>query len=241
MPRARPTAQVRNRFGFGSSGRAGPEFGEGEAAARWPPRGPEPPDGGQRTGMALSARGRPQRPPAPVRGPPHSARGPAKAPLAVRQAVRHMGGLHESSAAALSTVASFLREDSDGEPLAPPRLQPFDRLLDHHLGSLSRFLSAEELASRSRDTAPSKGPGQSQWHEDMPPAILFARSKPSSRADAAILDRWITSAFTGYAQRSQQMSLSGEVDDEEELSRAVEELVPILSIGLHEIVSQVIL
>lgn len=67
----------------------------------------------------------------------------------------------------------------------------------------------------------------------MPEAVLFPANKPSSRADAAILDQWITKAFESYAQR-----IDGS-KGEEDLTKIVEELVPILSIGLHEVVRQV--
>lgn len=63
-----------------------------------------------------------------------------------------------------------------------------------------------------------------------PATILFPANKPSSRADAMILDRWVTDALGKFATR---------MNTKEDLSDAVEELVPILSIGLHEVVRQV--
>lgn len=64
--------------------------------------------------------------------------------------------------------------------------------------------------------------------------MLFPANKPTSRADAAVLDRWITESFINYAQR-----ISEGQGEEEDLIKTVEDLVPILSIGLHELVRQV--
>lgn len=82
------------------------------------------------------------------------------------------------------------------------------------------------------DAGLSKGFPQSEWSEEMPSVILFPSNKPSSRADAVILDQWVTNALTKYADK---MSGGSEVD----LPKVVDELVPILSIGLHELVRQV--
>merc|ERR1719171_2068451 len=54
---------------------------------------------------------------------------------------------------------------------------------------------------------------------------------PSSRTDAIMLDAWITKSLEKYSDK---------VSEKEDLAAAVEELVPILSIALHEIVRQVI-
>jgi len=67
----------------------------------------------------------------------------------------------------------------------------------------------------------------------MPDAVLFPANKPSSRADAQVLDQWVSKSFASYAQRSKDKV------PVEDLTKAVEELVPVLSIGLNEIVRQV--
>lgn len=64
--------------------------------------------------------------------------------------------------------------------------------------------------------------------------ILFPTNKPSSRADAVILDRWVTSALGKYAEK-----MSNSPQQEGNLPQVIDELVPILSIGLHEVVRQV--
>lgn len=74
----------------------------------------------------------------------------------------------------------------------------------------------------------------SQWSEEMPSIIMFPTNKPCSRADAVILSNWVTRALSRYADK---LSSTGEND--EQLSQVVDELVPILSIGLHEVVRQV--
>lgn len=73
----------------------------------------------------------------------------------------------------------------------------------------------------------------------MPQAILFPANKPSSRADAQVLDQWVSASFASYAQRSVKGAAKDDSQLEEDLTKAVEELVPILSIGLNEIVRQV--
>lgn len=122
---------------------------------------------------------------------------------------------------------------------ATARRPPLERLLDRQLQSVSTFVSSEGSllqqgmgrqggqAGASRRSA-SAGPVD----DGPPPVILFPANKPSSRADAVILDRWVTQALESYARRSQAQGT-------EDLSRAVDELVPVLSIGLHEVVRQV--
>jgi len=50
----------------------------------------------------------------------------------------------------------------------------------------------------------------------MPQAVLFPSNKPSSRADAVVLNQWVTKALSNYAQR-QSVSLA----NEEDLSKTV--------------------
>lgn len=64
------------------------------------------------------------------------------------------------------------------------------------------------------------------WHTKVFPSIM-----PSSRTDAIMLDAWITKSLERYSER---------VSEKDDLAQAVEELVPILSVALHEIVRQVI-
>merc|ERR1719486_111086 len=64
------------------------------------------------------------------------------------------------------------------------------------------------------------------WHTKVFPSIV-----PSSRTDAIMLDAWITKSLERYSER---------VSEKDDLAQAVEELVPILSVALHEIVRQVI-
>lgn len=117
---------------------------------------------------------------------------------------------------------------------ASPQRQPLERLLDRRMQSVSTFVSSAASvgfpgAQTARETRQ-----LSAWSEMMPEAILFPANKPSSRADAEVLDRWVTSSFQSYAQR--QMNAKDSVED---LSKTVQELVPILSIGLNEVVRQV--
>lgn len=111
--------------------------------------------------------------------------------------------------------------------------RPLEKLLDRRLHSVSSFLSVVDSVDFG---SPSSRPEASQWSQEMPEVILFPPNKPSSRADAAILNRWVSVAFANYAQRV--AGWSPEASDDE-VARAVEELVPVLSIGLHEIVRQV--
>lgn len=65
------------------------------------------------------------------------------------------------------------------------------------------------------------------WHTK-----VFPSSNPASRTDAVMLDQWITKALKEYGEGA---SSSGK----EELARAIEDLVPILSVALHEMARQV--
>merc|ERR1719401_2652858 len=60
---------------------------------------------------------------------------------------------------------------------------------------------------------------------------VFPSNNPSSRTDAVRLDAWITRSLEMYKKTS--------TGGKEDLARAVEDLVPILSVALHEIVRQV--
>jgi len=68
----------------------------------------------------------------------------------------------------------------------------------------------------------------------MPSPIVFPGNKPSSRADAAVLNRWITSVLDRYAEK-----MAAGQEETTSLTQMVDELVPILSIGLHELTRQV--
>lgn len=115
---------------------------------------------------------------------------------------------------------------------ATGQLQPPERMLDRRLVSASTFVSSGVDGGSSVGT---QGLDEPQWSRSMPPALLFPGNKPTSRADAVMLDRWIADSLASYAERTGSREETGE----EDLSMAVEELVPILSIGLHEIVRQV--
>jgi len=65
------------------------------------------------------------------------------------------------------------------------------------------------------------------WH-----TRVFPSAQPSSRSDAVRLDAWITRTLERYQEMCKQSA-------NEDLATAVEDLVPILSVGLHEIVRQV--
>mmetsp|Transcript_44512 Transcript_44512/g.70776 ORF Transcript_44512/g.70776 Transcript_44512/m.70776 type:complete len:400 (+) Transcript_44512:60-1259(+) len=116
-----------------------------------------------------------------------------------------------------------------------PQRQPLERLLDRRMQSVSTFVSsAASVGFTGSQTA--RETRLSTWPEMMPEAILFPANKPSSRADAEVLDRWVSSSFQSYARRQR---LDSKENLEEDLSKTVQELVPILSIGLNEVVRQV--
>lgn len=112
-------------------------------------------------------------------------------------------------------------------PLTPG--QPFARLLSRADFSMTTFHSSLE----SEGDCPSSA-SQAKWSEQMPQAILFPANKPSSRADASVLNQWLTRALENYAKRTIHSDLRVE-----DLNKAIEELVPILSIGFNELVRQV--
>lgn len=74
----------------------------------------------------------------------------------------------------------------------------------------------------------------SHWSEEMPSLIMFPTNRPCSRADAVVLDRWVTTMLSRYASKMANLQ-----SEENNLSQVVDELIPILSIALHEVVRQV--
>lgn len=124
-------------------------------------------------------------------------------------------------------------------PLSSPQdsRPPLERLLDRRLQSVSTFVSSTQtqIGAANGDPLLSKsGMQQSQWSEEMPNAILFPTNKPSSRADAVMLGQWVTTSLARYAEK-----MANTKEEPGDLPRMVDELVPILSIGLHEVVRQV--
>mmetsp|Transcript_38916 Transcript_38916/g.70202 ORF Transcript_38916/g.70202 Transcript_38916/m.70202 type:complete len:519 (-) Transcript_38916:16-1572(-) len=65
------------------------------------------------------------------------------------------------------------------------------------------------------------------WHTK-----IFPSEKPSSRTDAIMLDAWITQALARHQEEH-------EVTSKEDFAKTVEDLVPLLSVALHEMVRQV--
>eukprot|EP00448_Togula_jolla_P021147 CAMPEP_0170573856 /NCGR_PEP_ID=MMETSP0224-20130122/2989_1 /TAXON_ID=285029 /ORGANISM="Togula jolla, Strain CCCM 725" /LENGTH=402 /DNA_ID=CAMNT_0010896473 /DNA_START=82 /DNA_END=1290 /DNA_ORIENTATION=- len=78
-----------------------------------------------------------------------------------------------------------------------------------------------------RDSSSKYSQEDGLWH-----ARVFPSDQPSSRTDAVQLDAWITRCLERYQQ-------SSSCETKEELARAVEDLVPILSVGLHEVARQI--
>lgn len=110
-----------------------------------------------------------------------------------------------------------------------PAKGSMSRLLDHRTQSVSTFASSAQ--SMGLGSALSS---KAWWSEEMPSPILFPTNKPSSRADATILNHWITNVLDRYAER-----MAGGHEQTTTLTQMVDELVPILSIGLHELTRQV--
>lgn len=75
----------------------------------------------------------------------------------------------------------------------------------------------------------------SKWSEEMPSVMLFPANKPSSRADAVVLDKWVTGVLERYAEKVAHQSQEERAD----IAKLVDELVPVLSIGMDEVVRQV--
>jgi len=119
-------------------------------------------------------------------------------------------------------------------PESPASTRAFDstsRWLDSQNHELSLFDSLTKEDGWRSASWPSP-----DWLLQMPEVVSFPMNKPSSQADADALDQWVTESFTKYAQHALYISGDG---GEEDVCKVVEELVPVLSIGLHEIVRQV--
>lgn len=137
-------------------------------------------------------------------------------------------------AATAPAIGSTARAFKPSRPL-------FERLLDSRLQSVTSFVSSTSDAQFERSfgsqSARETRHQDSSWSDVIPEAILFPANKPSSRADAQVLDQWVSASFSNYAQRFDSPKF--QEDNDEHLTNAVEELVPVLSIGLNEIVRQV--
>jgi hypothetical protein len=72
------------------------------------------------------------------------------------------------------------------------------------------------------------------WHTKS-----FPSASPSSREDAVMLDAWITKALEHHGANTKVQHGAKAPSGSHELAKAVENLVPILSTALHEMVRQV--
>eukprot|EP00921_Rhytidocystis_pertsovi_P012698 GHVQ01020631.1.p1 GENE.GHVQ01020631.1~~GHVQ01020631.1.p1 ORF type:complete len:392 (-),score=63.58 GHVQ01020631.1:738-1913(-) len=107
---------------------------------------------------------------------------------------------------------SYLREK---KPFLPCRLPTSLIPEQDHINQKTFF---PEVGSTYKET-------DGMWH-----SVMFPSNRPSSRLDAVMLDKWISQALERHARQ---------LGTKEDLATAVEELVPVLSIGLHELVRQV--
>lgn len=130
-------------------------------------------------------------------------------------------------------------------PCCEPAPPPFEQLLKSRLQSVSSFVSWASTSEFAADKFESQRDGfggskPSKLPDSAPTALLFPSSKPSSRADAIVLDKWVSEALAGFANKedSKHFTEPGE-EGKSDLSGAVEELVPVLSIAFHETVRQV--
>lgn len=87
----------------------------------------------------------------------------------------------------------------------------------------------ETLASMLSGGTSIGSAGSSGNHMNTVAFVMFAPDRSSSRADAIALDRWVSKSFQQFVQTSGSLGVEG----------TVEQLVPILSTGLHEVIRQV--
>jgi len=85
-----------------------------------------------------------------------------------------------------------------------------------------------EKSFMAKDTSSVYRDEDGLWHTK-----IFPSEKPSSRMDAVMLDAWITRALNRHQEERATAA------SKDEFAKTVEDLVPILSIALHEIVRQV--
>lgn len=110
-----------------------------------------------------------------------------------------------------------------------PRLPPLEKLLG--LPSSTTFVTATHDMGLSANAAEPP-----QWAQEMPLAPpMFSKNKPSCRMDAVILNKWISSVLDRYAEKM----AAGKELKQQSLPQVVDELVPMLALGLHELSRQV--
>eukprot|EP00930_Biecheleria_cincta_P086262 TRINITY_DN75584_c0_g1_i1.p1 TRINITY_DN75584_c0_g1~~TRINITY_DN75584_c0_g1_i1.p1 ORF type:complete len:578 (+),score=127.77 TRINITY_DN75584_c0_g1_i1:35-1768(+) len=86
-----------------------------------------------------------------------------------------------------------------------------------------------ETSFMAKDATSTYNESDGLWHTK-----VFPSEMPSSRTDAVMLDAWITRALDRY-QREVLENATGK----EDFAETVQDLVPILSVALHELVRQV--
>lgn len=104
------------------------------------------------------------------------------------------------------------------------RRPPFARLLAHADKSTST------LASLVSDDAATTAAKVSKTFKEELDTLLIPGPKPASRADAMMIDNWVATALGRYVDKTRGR--------DENITGAVEDLVPILSIALHEVVRE---
>lgn len=90
--------------------------------------------------------------------------------------------------------------------------------------------SASTLASLVSEDQTNSAARTSKNFKDELQTLLIPGPKPPSRVDAIMIDEWVSTNLARYVERSKNKA--------ENLSQAVEEIVPVLSIALHEVVRQ---
>jgi hypothetical protein len=122
-----------------------------------------------------------------------------------------------------TTADRWLKSTQKGAP-GNFRRPPFARLLAHADKSTST------LASLVSDDASGSAAKASKTFKEELETLLIPGPKPSSRADAIMIDAWVSTALSRYLEKTR--------GKEEDITSAVEDLVPILSIALHEVVRE---
>lgn len=144
---------------------------------------------------------------------------------------QHYRSLSHDDASSTATVPVLMQIDST----APRTARTHDI---SHLRDVAGFLKPcippsqiDEAFHQYEKSFLPQGPGSRYSEEDgLWYTKLFPSDTPSSREDAVLLDSWITRCMEQYTQAG-----AGRQD----LVHAVEDLAPVLSIALHELVRQV--
>lgn len=139
----------------------------------------------------------------------------------------------ESATSRKTTTSPISHVNVSASPAVHLSGLPLYQLLDRRLQSLTDCVRARQATDKVQSIGQGMHNGQADGR-DPPADALFGSNKPSNQDDARVLAHWLSCMFASHEQKK----LARQSDTQDDLAHAVELLIPILSIALHEVVRQ---